>query len=728
MSNLTYTYSPDFTQLAPLTRPDFKSLDDFFAMDDGLWLVTTETNADNKPNKLWRSPDWGTTWEEVVVTGAPPDYDYFDADTPAVQHGDWLIVNRSKADGSDTALMASDDGGATWSVAATTMKLVGQVQGELADGRMWFFTQNVPGGPKGVAFWSPSGGFNFQPFPGWDDQYLRHFQLRAVAGELFLRVNSGPAVPDLMFRTERIYNIEPVGFSFNLELTQQAHPDAGAATQNAGSLTEYEGQIQFVKEVRPQGWWVSTFVRYIRDAGGTWTGPEWLTFIDPPVPLESADDEAYAVGAAGAQTSFFGTFGFQHIYLQDGLDIKTVDRTLSEDWPNRAYAQFSYGRTHVAIQIDLNDGPPLFGTVAYPLETPVTITMAESSAIAEDHVWAEGFPVPGGEALAVGEPHDDHSIRSMSIAVAAKATDQYKAGVIVPSPDVWGVAGDALLPGPAGAWISSSAVATDQLLPRSIGREFISVSAVAEDDVFGFGAVMAESSAVASDALLAGGWAMPSVSAIATGEVFGGASVGALIAESYAIAADEAWAFVRAYEFVDSVAWASDQLLTTEPQAVAMAMNMETGAPYLYDNFPMMGAAQAGESVFAIGPDGIYRLEGADDEGFGIDARIELPGLALGKPDGRGGLSRSPERKRVESFWFDCESDSPMSVDVRSYDQDISYRYDAIRTPNDSGNAKVYVGKGMKSKWWGLSIRNSQGGDFELLGASADVLQTNRRR
>lgn len=194
---------------------------------------------------------------------------------------------------------------------------------------------------------------------------------------------------------------------------------------------------------------------------------------------------------------------------------------------------------------------------------------------------------------------------------------------------------------------------------------------------------------------------------------------------------------VTAFGFTDLEHWRQSAMLVEEfadayadylhydPSAVAWVLNPETAALSNYTNHPVTGIAGA----FMIGPEGLMRIDNDSDNGDDINALIDLPGLTLGQPDRQGQISRSPERKRVDSVWLDADSQTEMTVGVRSYDQGGEpFHYRALRPRDDTGNMKVDVGKGLKSKWWGVTIRNTYGGDFTLSGASADVAATARRR
>jgi len=165
--------------------------------------------------------------------------------------------------------------------------------------------------------------------------------------------------------------------------------------------------------------------------------------------------------------------------------------------------------------------------------------------------------------------------------------------------------------------------------------------------------------------------------------------------------------------------------LHQDPNAIAWVLNPETAALSNYTNHPITGIAGA----FMIGPEGLMRIDNDSDNGDDISALIDLPGLTLGRPDRQGQISRSPERKRVEAVWLDADSQTEMAVGVRSYDQGGEpFHYKSLRPLDDTGNMKVSVGKGLKSRWWGVTIRNTYGGDFTLFGASADVAATSRWR
>lgn len=349
-------------------------------------------------------------------------------------------------------------------------------------------------------------------------------------------------------------------------------------------------------------------------------------------------------------------------------------------------------------------------------------------AHAFDEAWTVGYPLPVSAAEAEDELFAVSAERTVLVVEQANATDRLMPGVYVPPAESVANASDEVWVGPVAVLVSETATASDELTVSAIGGAIVTEPASATDEVWQSSTVMAESVANASDDVATGYHLMAESEATVSAEVTASVTAYAL-AESQASAEDELWAVVQSLQIVTVVADAIDHVLAPDQYAMAMVMNVETGAPYLYDNFPIMAAAQSGESVFAIGPDGIYRLDGDNDAGFDIQARIELSGLMLGKPDNRGQLSRSLERKRVEAFWLDCESQTVMAVGVYSYDQGKEpYRYKAMRPLDDTGNMRVNVGKGLKSKWWGVTISNTYGGDFTLLDASADVLQTARRR
>lgn len=175
---------------------------------------------------------------------------------------------------------------------------------------------------------------------------------------------------------------------------------------------------------------------------------------------------------------------------------------------------------------------------------------------------------------------------------------------------------------------------------------------------------------------------------------------------------------------VDEFASAYADYLHYDPSAVAWVLNPETAALSQYTNYQITAAAGG----YAVGPEGLFELTGATDNGDAIAASFTLPSVRLAKPE-RGNMVRTDERKRIDRLWMDCEAQTGMAVDICSYDQNgATFSYIAERPLQRLGNMAIPVGKGLKSKLFAVTVRNTKGGDFALSSISADVIETDRRR
>ena len=272
--------------------------------------------------------------------------------------------------------------------------------------------------------------------------------------------------------------------------------------------------------------------------------------------------------------------------------------------------------------------------------------------------------------------------------------------------------------------IEEIAVATDSISHHSNTGDDIVEQAVASDSTTGSTVSVVVEVAQAFDEAMASTAQTVEVSALAESMVEmvrldDGATV-----EATAFAYDDIEHWRRSVMLVEEFATAIDDYFHYDPAAVAWVLNPETAALSQHTNYQITGAAGG----YAVGPEGLFEMVGQTDNGDDIAAAITLPAVRLEKPD-RGRVVRTDERKRIDRIWMDCESQTSMAIDLCSYDQGgAAFEYVAERPLQHLGNMTVPVGKGLKSKLFGITVRNTRGGDFALSSLSADVIETTRRR
>ncbi len=168
-----------------------------------------------------------------------------------------------------------------------------------------------------------------------------------------------------------------------------------------------------------------------------------------------------------------------------------------------------------------------------------------------------------------------------------------------------------------------------------------------------------------------------------------------------------------------SSAIATSGVYYRDTDRVAWVMNTESSAASWYDNFDFESIAQSPQKVLAVGPDGIYELEGGTDSGENIGAEVVSGFSDFG----------IPQTKRVDNMYFGYTSDGRISVTAETYESGHSpYTYFLEERAADAPrNSRITPGKGLWGRYWRMTIRNIEGKDFEIHDASVDIAVSSRR-
>ena len=137
----------------------------------------------------------------------------------------------------------------------------------------------------------------------------------------------------------------------------------------------------------------------------------------------------------------------------------------------------------------------------------------------------------------------------------------------------------------------------------------------------------------------------------------------------------------------------------------AWVLNTKNQALTEYTNYAFNSFAKFNGVHLAAGASGIFALTGdLDHQSALIAARAKLGLLDFG----------IIEQKRVEEVFFAYRSEGVLKLTVR-VDGDKSYTY-TLQPTGKTGikQARVKVGKGIKSKYIGLEVANVEGKDFDL--------------
>ncbi len=145
----------------------------------------------------------------------------------------------------------------------------------------------------------------------------------------------------------------------------------------------------------------------------------------------------------------------------------------------------------------------------------------------------------------------------------------------------------------------------------------------------------------------------------------------------------------------------------------AYSCNTEMGGVIPYDNFDFneLGFLQ-GLGYVGVKSDGLYLLDGADDDGTNIDAFIEF-----GITDFSEARGIDPEvLKRVIDAYVGYSATGDLLFTATLDGETVTRTYRLSRRPADTGlrARRVNFNRGDKSRYWKFKIANDAGADFEI--------------
>lgn len=186
-----------------------------------------------------------------------------------------------------------------------------------------------------------------------------------------------------------------------------------------------------------------------------------------------------------------------------------------------------------------------------------------------------------------------------------------------------------------------------------------------------------------------------------------------------ALLADDAYTLLGEYNLslLSALRGASYQ---THPGALnslgsVWVVNVDTAAAWRYEGYGFNSFFKRDESYYGVAEDGVYLLEGDDDAGADIDARLDT---------GRSNFGES-KTKTLPSVYLAVASEDAMVLRVEADGQE--YFYEARSSSADLKNHRVDVGRGLEGAHWSFSVLNKDGADFDL--ASLEFVPiVNKRR
>lgn len=163
-----------------------------------------------------------------------------------------------------------------------------------------------------------------------------------------------------------------------------------------------------------------------------------------------------------------------------------------------------------------------------------------------------------------------------------------------------------------------------------------------------------------------------------------------------------------------ATAWADlayDRLLQ------AWVMN-SAGAMFRYSGLLFNSVAMLDGRVIALGPDGFYALDGADDDGAKIDAHMDTGKLLLGS-----------EMVKALGDIHVGYSGGRMAVGITQYGRKtgtFTYKLDKQRADSPRGG-RITPGKGLESKYYRFTFTNLDGSPLALAFATVDPKPSKNR-
>ena len=140
----------------------------------------------------------------------------------------------------------------------------------------------------------------------------------------------------------------------------------------------------------------------------------------------------------------------------------------------------------------------------------------------------------------------------------------------------------------------------------------------------------------------------------------------------------------------------------------------EQGQSTRYENYPFNSFARFGERYYGAAEDGIYLLEGENDQGSPITATIGFGQQQLG----------SPKLKNLSNCYVTASSDGKLQLRVEA--EGKVWVYTARSSSEELKTQRFDLGRGLRANVFTFDLSNASGDDFEL--ASIDFLAAESKR
>jgi hypothetical protein len=141
----------------------------------------------------------------------------------------------------------------------------------------------------------------------------------------------------------------------------------------------------------------------------------------------------------------------------------------------------------------------------------------------------------------------------------------------------------------------------------------------------------------------------------------------------------------------------------------------EAGQSTRYEDFAFNSFAKIGEQHLGAKYDGIYALDGEDDDGFPIRASISLGAQSFGDSN----------KKHISNCYVVTSSDDKLYLKVTA--DGVEYTYKARAANTNNATQRFDIGRGLRANLITFELFNNDGCDFELSDVQAIVVDSKRR-
>jgi hypothetical protein len=148
--------------------------------------------------------------------------------------------------------------------------------------------------------------------------------------------------------------------------------------------------------------------------------------------------------------------------------------------------------------------------------------------------------------------------------------------------------------------------------------------------------------------------------------------------------------------------WASGLASLADLEVISYALNLRAMGLSKYEGYNFNSLCVINGKSFGASSDGLYLLEGDDDEGVNIDAYATFPLTDFGEDN----------QKRVRSVHYGGTANKQMKLHVWANEGDERVRL--FRPSTTKSKVMIPVGRGEKGEYWQFKVSNIRGADFEI--------------